>query len=107
MPGLIKFLITHAAIGFGIAAIFVAGLLWADVAGLWTLISRSSSGWLAAFLLFFFNGLTFASLQMGFAVMLSGEDGGGNAKRAAPAFLKSLLDALRAPRRQPVLIPRR
>lgn len=74
MPRLLKLLLKNLALGFAVAALFVAALIWSDTAGLGTLIAESSHGWLAAALLFFFTGLTFASVQMGIAVMGLGRD---------------------------------
>jgi len=74
---LVGFVIKHAAFGFGLSAVFVTALVWNDVAQLRTLFATSPVGWLAAFLLFFFTGLTFASVQLGMAIMQLGrkEDG--------------------------------
>lgn len=73
MPDLIKMYIRHSLIGFGIAAVFVAMLLFFDVANLWTMISHDPSGVLVVFILWFFNGLLFASVQFGYAVMALAE----------------------------------
>jgi len=70
LPHLVMFLIRHALIGFGLAIAFVAALLFYDVGGLASLAKTSASGKLAVALLTFFTGLTFGSVQMGFAVML-------------------------------------
>ena len=77
MPELIKLYIRNVAIGFGIAAVFVAGLLWFDVMGLWQLVSGSSSGVLAVFMLWFMNGIVFAGVQFAWAVMALAEDEDG------------------------------
>lgn len=69
LPPLIRFLIRHALIGFGLAVVFVALLLVFDVGGLAGLMMSSPSGPLAAVVLTFAMGLTFSSIQMGFAVM--------------------------------------
>lgn len=74
MSSLLKFLLRNAAIGFIIAAIFVGLLVVSDTGGVGSLIMNSNDGVLAVSLLTFFVGLTFASAQMGFAVMLSGKD---------------------------------
>lgn len=74
MPELIKLYIRNVAIGFGIAAGFVAGLLWFDVMGLWQLVSTSPSGLLAVFMLWFMNGIVFAGVQFAWAVMALAED---------------------------------
>ena len=51
MPKLIKLYITQVAIGFGIAGVFVALLLWFDIANLWHLVTQSSDGLLAIVIL--------------------------------------------------------
>lgn len=74
MPPLVRLYVRHCAIGFGLSAVFV-GLLFAfDVARLWTLVSRSDMGVLAAVMLFMGNGIVFAGVQFGISVMRMGED---------------------------------
>jgi hypothetical protein len=74
MPRLIRLYIRHCAIGFALSAVFV-GLLFAfDVANLWTLVSRSDVGLMAAFMLFMGNGVVFAGVQFGITVMRMGDD---------------------------------
>ncbi len=68
MPKLIRLYITQVFIGFGLSAIFVGLLLWANVANLAHLVSTSDMGWLAVLMLFMFNGLVFAGVQ--FAIMI-------------------------------------
>ncbi|WP_099827624.1 hypothetical protein [Oceaniglobus indicus] len=92
MPPIFRFYIRNCAIGFFWAAIFVALVLWFNVAGLWHLVSGSDIGWLALFLLFFFNGLVFAGAQCGVAVMLMTEPEdkgprGGHAQAASPSVV--------------------
>ena len=70
MPHLVKFLLRHALIGFAIGLAAVILIVFADVGHIRTLIDNSSQGWLALALLSFSLGLTFASVQMGFAIML-------------------------------------
>jgi len=81
MPELIKLYIRHSLIGFGISAIFVAMLLYFNIMNLWTLISHDQSAVLAVFILWFFNGAVFASVQFAYAVMSLAEkpdrSGGG------------------------------
>lgn len=73
MPELVKLYIRQVLIGFGIAAVFVAILLWADVARLRSLIMATEGGWMALFLLFFFNGLVFAGVQFAIRIMQMAE----------------------------------
>ncbi|GAB4068726.1 hypothetical protein KHC28_26985 [Ancylobacter sonchi] len=87
MPRLVSFLIRHALIGFGIAVPFVAALVFFDVAGFGWLALGSSSGLLALGVLTVAVGLTFASLQMGFAVMLLGEETTGRGGRLQPRLV--------------------
>ncbi len=83
MPKLIKLYILHVAIGFAIAAAFVAMLLWFNVMNLWHLISTSDVGLLALFILWFAHGIVFAGVQFGWAVMGLAEkpNGGSGGKR--------------------------
>ena len=99
MPELVRMYIRHCLIGFAIAGVFVAGLVWLNVANLQHLLFSSPGGLLGLFLLFFFNGLLFASVQFAIAVMNMAEDTdrGGNAPQRLP-----MADAF-AP--QPVRIP--
>ena len=48
MPALVRLYIQSVALGFGIAGVFTAGLLWFDVAGLGHLVGSSDIGWVAA-----------------------------------------------------------
>ncbi|MFG1465407.1 hypothetical protein V5F77_21220 [Xanthobacter sp. DSM 24535] len=74
MPKLVIFLAKHAALGFVMAAAFVGGLVALDVGHLRALLAGSHDAWLPASILTFVMGLTFASVQMGVAVMLLAED---------------------------------
>jgi len=76
MPKLVRFLLVHAAIGFGLAFVFVGVLVAFDTGGLRTLMMSSDVGFAAFLLLVFLNGLTFGSVQIGVAVMLLGEEDG-------------------------------
>ncbi|PJF11199.1 hypothetical protein [Pseudorhodobacter sp. MZDSW-24AT] len=69
MPKLIRLYIVNVAIGFAIAAAFVAGLVWLDVGGLQRLILQAPMGWVAALMLVMFNGVVFAGVQFAIAIM--------------------------------------
>lgn len=69
MPKLIKLYIRSCSIGFLVAALFVAGLLWFNVANLGYLVSHADKGWLAVLILWLANGIVFAGVQFGIAVM--------------------------------------
>lgn len=91
LPKLLSFLLVHAAIGFLIAGAFVIALVWLDIGGFGSLVGRSGVAPLALGVLTAFLGLTFASVQMGAAIMLlpkeeeSGPGGGGpHPARLAP-----------------------
>lgn len=71
---LIRLLVRNALLGTAAAALFVTTVIWSDTAQLGTLIAASPVGWLAAAMLFFFTSLTFASVQMGIAIMAIGQD---------------------------------
>ncbi len=99
MPELVRMYIKHCLIGFAIAGVFVAGLVGLNVANLQHLLLSSPGGLLGLFLLFFFNGLLFASVQFAIAVMGMAEtpEDGGNAPQRVP-----MDDAFG---REPALIP--
>jgi putative effector of murein hydrolase LrgA (UPF0299 family) len=69
MPDLIRFLIRHALAGGVIGVIFTAAILVFDIGQIRTLTEGTPSGLGVRLLLFFFVSSTFASLQMGIAVM--------------------------------------
>jgi hypothetical protein len=68
---LVRFLALHAAIGFGIATLFVTALLLADPGGLGTLLQPARSGLLPVCLLWLFSGLTFGAAQFAIALGLA------------------------------------
>jgi hypothetical protein len=74
MPKLIKLYIIHSLIGFGIAGVFTAMLLYFNVQNLWYLVTHDSAGWLAVLFLWFMNGIVFAGVQFAYAVMMLGRD---------------------------------
>lgn len=69
MPPLVRFLIRHGLIGFIIGVAFTAILLVFDVASLRSLTAGTPEGAGVRLLLAFFVSTTFASAQMGVAVM--------------------------------------
>ena len=85
MPKLIRLYIVNCAIGFAIAAAFVAGLLLLDVANLRHLVFGSSMGWLAGVMLVLLNGVVFAGVQFAIAVMrMADPDDGPRGGTKAP-----------------------
>jgi hypothetical protein len=84
MPVLVRFLLRHALIGVGVAAVFVGALAAFDVFHLRALMSGSPDGLLALVVLTGALGITFGSVQMGFAVMLMGDDDDAKKGRRAP-----------------------
>lgn len=76
MPQLIRLYITNVAIGFALSAAFLVALVWLDVAGLGRLILGSDMGLVAAAMIFMFQGVVFAGVQFGIAVMRMAEDEG-------------------------------
>ena len=69
LPPLVRFLLGHALIGFVAAALFVTALITLDIGGIGTVLGQSDLAVPATLLLTFVLGLTFASVQMGIAVM--------------------------------------
>ena len=91
LPKLVRLYIQQVLIGFGISVAFVAMLLLANVGNLQHLIFNTSGGFLALFMLFFFNGLVFAGVQFAITIMRMGEPeaGSGGGRR----FTQVLSDA--------------
>lgn len=85
MPRLVRLYIRQVIVGFAISAVFVAALLWLDVANLWHLVTHTSAGPLAVVLLWVFNGIVFAGVQFGISIMRLAEpeprDPGGGRPR--------------------------
>lgn len=69
MPALIRFLIRHALIGAAIGVAFTAVILVLDLGSIRTMTRGSAGGTGIRLLLAFFVSTTFASAQMGVAVM--------------------------------------
>lgn len=94
MPRLIRLYITHCAIGFAIALVFVVALIALDVANLRHLILTSDQGLLAFVILVMMNGVVFAGVQFAIAVMrMAAPDEGPRGGTRAPV---TALRALRA-----------
>ena len=74
MPKLIRLYLSSVVTGFGVSAIFVAGLIGFDVAGLGHLVQTSPVGWLAVLMMWVFNGIVFAGVQFGVRVMAMQDD---------------------------------
>lgn len=73
MPRLVRLYIRNVIIGFGLAGAFVGLLLWLNVMNLWHLVSNSPDGVLAAFVLWFMNGIVFAGVQFAWVIMSMAE----------------------------------
>lgn len=74
MPHHIRFLLTHAAIGAGAALVFVALLLAFDIMGLRHLVMNTAEGFIGLAVMTVLFVITFASVQMGRAIMSLGDD---------------------------------
>lgn len=86
LPRLVRLYIRQVLIGFGLSGVFVGLLLGLDVAHLRTLMLATDGGAIAAFMLFFFNGLVFAGVQFAMTIMRMAEpeDKGPRGGRRAP-----------------------
>jgi hypothetical protein len=94
LPRLVRLYIVQSAIGFAVAAVFVALLLGLNVANLWHLVTHTSAGPLAVVLLWLFNGIVFSGVQFGIAVMRMAEsEGSGGGSRLRPAPLRTQVHA--------------
>lgn len=107
MPKLIRLYIVSVAIGFALAALFVALLVWFDIANLRHLVLGQPMGWLAAIMLTVFHGIVFAGAQFAIAIMRLAEDDSGpqGGKRAPVATREPARVTVAAP--APRNLPRR
>lgn len=69
LPKLVKLYLRQVAVGFALSGIFVGLLLGFNVANLRGLMLATQGGYIAAFMLFFFNGLVFAGVQFAISIM--------------------------------------
>jgi len=69
MTDLLRFLLRHAVLGMAIGIAFTAVILIFDIGHIRSLTASDPAGTGIRLLLAFFIGSTFASLQMGIAVM--------------------------------------
>jgi hypothetical protein len=106
LPILVRFLVCHGSLGFGVAAVFVGALLWFDPQDAGTLLLTAAGHWWPALVLWFFTGLTFGSVQIGVATMLLAQAdtpprrGTGAPATLAPTLLAPVLLRVRAGRRR-------
>ncbi|HEV7266201.1 MAG TPA: hypothetical protein VGN83_14960 [Falsiroseomonas sp.] len=93
LPFAARFLASHAAIGVGLAAVFVGGLLLADPHGAGTVLLTAADHWWPALALWGLTGLTFATVQIGIATMALGEEPGpprrGGGARLVPVPVRA------------------
>lgn len=74
MPKLVRLYIVNAALGFALSAVFLGAILALNVGGLGDLILGSEMGWVAAAMMFVFNGIVFGAVQFGIVIMSMGSD---------------------------------
>lgn len=70
---LVAFYVRSCLCGFALAAVFTAALIGMNVAKIGYLVTHVDGGYLAAFLLWFFNGIVFSGAQAAVAVLLMAE----------------------------------
>ena len=69
LPRLVRLYMRQVALGFALSAVFTGLLLGFNIANLRNLVLSTQGGYLAIFLLFFFNGLVFAGVQFAITIM--------------------------------------
>lgn len=70
LPMLVRFVLCHAVLGFGIAAVATAAFVLVDPGGGGGILLNAAGHWWPVVVLWFFLGLTFGSAQIGAATML-------------------------------------
>ncbi len=101
MPRLVSLYIRQVLIGFGLSAVFVAALLYGNVANLGHLVLQTEAGLLAGGLLWLFNGIVFAGVQFGISIMRLAEDDtpGGGTRQPEPIRAEAPVTVEATPRR--------
>ena len=84
MPKLVSLYIRNIVFGFALSGLFVSALMYFNIANLWHLVNASSMGWVAALMLFVFNGIVFAGVQFAIAIMRMEKDDTPSGGTAAP-----------------------
>jgi TRAP-type C4-dicarboxylate transport system permease small subunit len=95
MPKLISLYIRNVLFGFALSGVFVGTLLYMNIANMWHLVSTSSMGWVAAVMLFMFNGIVFAGVQFAIAIMRMEKDDAPKGGKRDPLIVEL----------QPIAIP--
>ncbi len=72
MPKLIRLYVRECLLGFALAILFSMALVILNIANLGHLVGNVDGGWLAFVMLGVFNGIVFAGVQFGIAVMKLG-----------------------------------
>lgn len=73
MPELVRLYIKNVLIGLCLSLVFVAMLLWFNVANLAHLVTATQGGIIALVMLVVFNGIVFGGVQFAIAVMRMAE----------------------------------
>ena len=73
MPRLVRLYVRECLLGMALGTIFAMILVIFNVANLRHLVNTVEGGWLAFFLLAFFNGIVFSGVQFGITVMRMAE----------------------------------
>ena len=74
LPEPLRLILLHAALGFGLSTLLVAGVLWTDPGGLARLLLQAPEHPLPVLLLWFFAGLSFGAVQVGVAIIQQGRE---------------------------------
>lgn len=102
MPRIVSLYIRNVLIGFALAAVYVAILLFANVANLTHLIFSSNVWFVALFMFWFFHGIVFAGVQFAWVVMAMAEtpeDNGPRGGLGVPALEPVRIPVLARPRK--------
>ena len=81
LPRLVRLYIFNCLVGFTLAGVFTASILWLNVANIGHLVTHVSGGWLAALVFFMLNGIVFAGVQTGIVIMSMDYPGQSNGPR--------------------------
>ena len=74
LPRIVRLYILHCLIGFALAALFTAAVVWLDIAGIGHLVTHVTGGYVALLVFFVLNGIVFAGVQTAIAIMTMSYD---------------------------------
>lgn len=91
MPRLIALYMRQGIWGFALSGIFVAMLLYFNVAHLWHLVSHAQGGIIAVIMLVLFNGMVFAGVHFAISIMRLSDKNRSGGGHCQPIYIAQVI----------------